>query len=119
MNKGGRRSRAPTSIYKATVVVSVCPSVRLAGQGQGRGRAGWSNIFSYAENNRFLAAIRIWEFRISEWPKVTGRGRAGAGQGGQTFSVTLRITDFWPRSEFGNFGFHSGQRSRAPTSHYY
>jgi hypothetical protein len=30
-------------------------------------------------------------------------GRAGAGQGDQTFSVTLRITDFWPRSGFGNF----------------
>jgi hypothetical protein len=30
-------------------------------------------------------------------------GRAGAGQGGQTFSVTLRITDFWPWSGFGNF----------------
>jgi len=31
------------------------------------------------------------------------RARAGVGQGGQTFSVTLRITDFWPRSGFGNF----------------
>jgi len=29
--------------------------------------------------------------------------RVGAGQGGQTFSVTLRITDFWLRSRFGNF----------------
>jgi len=29
--------------------------------------------------------------------------RAGAGQGGQTFSVTLRITDLWLRSGFGNF----------------
>ncbi len=30
-------------------------------------------------------------------------GRVGAGQGGQTFSVMLRITDFWPQSGFGNF----------------
>jgi hypothetical protein len=68
----------------------------------------------------------------------TGQGRAGKGRaGGQTFSVTPRITDFWPRSGFGNFdllllftaavskdhwpkvmgthgGLHSGLR-RAPT----
>jgi len=60
-------------------------------------------------------------------------------QGGQTFSVTLRITDFWPRSGFGNFdlllllatavskdhwpkvmgthrGLHSGLQPWAPTS---
>jgi len=64
--------------YKATVVVSVRPSVRLAGQGQGTSGgvcpsvclscragqgAGRPDIFSYAENNGFLAAIRIWEFR--------------------------------------------------------
>jgi hypothetical protein len=30
---------------------------------QGRGKAGRPDIFSYAENNGFLATIRIWEFR--------------------------------------------------------
>jgi hypothetical protein len=49
-------------LYIKANMVSVCLSVCLAGQGQGR-----------------------------------------AGQGGQTFSVTLRITDLWPRSGFGNF----------------
>jgi hypothetical protein len=39
-------------------MVSVCLSVL-----QGRGRAGRLDIFSYAEKNGFLAAIRIWEFR--------------------------------------------------------
>jgi len=50
-----------------------CLSVRLAGQewwclsvclaGQGQGRAGRPDIFNYAENNGFLVAIKIWEFR--------------------------------------------------------
>ncbi len=38
-------------------MVFVCLSVL-----QGRGRAGRLDIFSYAEKNGFLAAIRIWEF---------------------------------------------------------
>jgi hypothetical protein len=56
---------------------------------------------------------------------LQGRGWAGAGQGGQTFSVTLRITDLWPQSGFGNFDLllllvaavskDIGRRSRAPT----
>jgi len=45
----------------------VCSSICLArqgqGQGMGQGRAGQPDIFSYAENNGFLAAIKIWEFR--------------------------------------------------------
>ncbi len=66
---------------KATVVVSVRPSVCLAGQGQGRGRAG--------------VVVSVC---------LAGQGAGGrAGQGGQTISVTLRIADFWPRSGFGNF----------------
>ncbi len=51
---------------RAGVVVSVRLSV-LQGKGRGkawgRGRAGQPDIFSYAENNGFLAAIKIWEFR--------------------------------------------------------
>jgi hypothetical protein len=35
--------------------------------------------------------------RLSYRAGAGGRGgQVGAGQGGQTFSVTLRITDFWP-----------------------
>jgi hypothetical protein len=58
-------------ILKQTWCLSVCLSCR-AGQGragkQGRGRAGRPNIFSYAENNGFLAAIRIWEFQSPPLP---------------------------------------------------
>ncbi len=79
----------------------------VGGARQGQGRAGRPDIFNYAENNGFLAAIRIWEFRSPPPRRARagqGRvGRAGTGQGGQTFSVTLRIMDFWPQSGFGNF----------------
>jgi hypothetical protein len=39
---------------------------------------------------------------------LAGQGQGGQGmgrgrQGGQTFSVMLKITDFWPRLGFGNF----------------
>ncbi len=45
---------------RAGVVVSVRPSVLQGRAGQGRGgQAGRPDIFSYAENNGFLAAIRI------------------------------------------------------------
>jgi hypothetical protein len=94
------------------MVVSVHPSVYLAGAGragragvvvsvrlsvlQGRGRAGhgagwagqeWWCLFVY----------------LSCKARAGARHGAGAGQGSQTFSVTLRITDFLPRSRFGNF----------------
>jgi len=49
-------------LYIKANMVSIC----LAGQGlagKGRGRARRPDIFSYVENNGFLAAIRIWEFR--------------------------------------------------------
>jgi hypothetical protein len=78
---------------------------------------------------------QLW-WCLSVRPSVL-QGRAG--QGSQTFSVTLRITDFWPRSGFGNFdlllllaaaiskdhwpkvtgthgGLHSGLQPQAPTS---
>jgi len=40
---------------------------------------------------------------VSVHPSVRLSCTVGAGQGDQTFSVTLRITDFWPRPGFGNF----------------
>jgi len=43
-------------------MVSVCLVL------QGRGRAGRPDIFSYVENNGFMAAIRIWEFRSPPLP---------------------------------------------------
>jgi hypothetical protein len=114
----------PLVIYiKATVVVFVRPSVCLAGQGRAS-RAG------------VVVSVRpsVLQGRV-------GQGRVGEGrQGDQTFSVTLRIMDFWPRSGFENFdllllllaavvskdhwpkvtgthgGLHSGLRPRAPTS---
>jgi hypothetical protein len=62
------------------MVVSIHPSVYLAGAGRA-GRAG------------------------QEWwcLSVYLSCKAGAGQGSQTFSVTLRIMNFWPQSGFGNF----------------
>ncbi len=44
-------------------MVFVCLSILQGRVGeQGRGRAGRPDIFSYAENNGFLATIRIWGF---------------------------------------------------------
>ncbi len=63
------------------------------------------NIFLKLNHINLLSYILKQTWCLSVCLSVLqGRtGRVGAGQGGQTFSVMLRITDFWPQSGFGNF----------------